>query len=218
MFTTVILSDSRGANLGYLLNNFSNEEFKSFAFPGASLTELIFHSGEYIRRFKPKLVVILGGINDMTVMDRITRKVSVRFATVDQCCTHFASIITNARALLHREYPDVIFSFGGITGIDLSKYNGTQARVEDQGLINDSVLEVNRLIKFYNYFYDSPHEYFTTIVHKWSNGSCDHKYELLYDGLHPRYIVVRFWVKQILKLHAKVGGNMYELEVRNIYA
>lgn len=79
--------------------------------------------------------------------------------------------------------------------------------------MNNSVLEVNRLIKSYNYYYDSPHEYFTTVVHKWSNGICEHKYDLLYDGFHPPYIVVRFWVRQILKLHAKVGGTVYQMEV-----
>lgn len=91
---TVILSDSRGVNLGYLLSNISQDEFKSFSFPGATLTELIFRSAEFIRRFKPKLVLILGGINDMTILDRATRK-------------------------LYREYPGIIFSFDGITGMDL---------------------------------------------------------------------------------------------------
>lgn len=156
-------------------------------------------------------MIILGGINDLTVLDRSTRKVSLRFENVEKCCEYFTDIIINARALLLREYPNVLFSFGGIVGIDLSKYNGEEARVEDQELINDTVLEVNHLLKYYNYYFDSPHEYFTTIVHRWVNGKCVHNYDLLYDGLHPRFPVLRHWIKQILKLHVKIGGKIYNV-------
>lgn len=206
---TVILSDSRGALLGPALQDFSQEEFKSFSFPGATITELIFRSADCIRRFKPKLVVILGGINDLTIMDKTTRKVSVRFDSVEKCCEYFTDIIINARALLLREYPSVLFSFGGIIGMDLTKYNGIEALHEDQQLINETVLEVNRLLKYYNYYFDSPHEYFTTVVHRWANGTCVHNYDLLYDGLHPSFPVLRHWIKQIFKLHAKTGGTVF---------
>lgn len=211
MITTVILSDSRGASLDFALRDISEAEFKSLSYPGATMTELIFRSADAIRRFKPKLVIILGGINDLTILDKSTRKVSVRFESVEKCCEYFTDIIINARALLLREYPDVLFSFGGIIGIDLSRYNNLPARVEDQILINDTVLEVNRLLKYYNYYFDSPHEYFTTVVHRWVNGACVHNYDLLYDGLHPRFPVLRHWIKQILRLHAKVGGNVYHV-------
>lgn len=171
---TVILSDSCGASLGTALRDILQEDFKSFSFPGAMMTELIFRSADCIWRFKPKLVIILGGINDLTVMDKATRKVSVRFSSVEKSCEHFTDIIINARALLRREYPEVLFSFGGMIGMDLMKYNGVESGVEDQQLLNVTVLEINRLLKYYNYYFDSPHEYFTTVVHRWMNGSCTH--------------------------------------------
>lgn len=209
MPTTLILSDSRGAKLGLVLANISHEEFKAFSFPGATMTELIFRSADYIRRFKPRLVIILGGINDMTILDKATRKVSIRFDSVEKCREHFTSIITHSRALLSREYPNVLFTFAGIIGMDMAKYNGQHVKVEDQKMMNDSILEVNRLLKYYNYQHDSPHKYFTTIVHRWELGVCHHSYELLYDGLHPRTPVLRHWIRQIFKLHAKIGGTVY---------
>lgn len=211
MPTTVVLSDSRGVSLGVALNDITHGEIKSLSFPGASFTELIFRSADVIKRYKPKLVVILGGINDLTLLDKTTRKVSVRFDSVHKCCDHFTDIIINARALLNREYPDVLFTFGGIVGIDLSKYNRCESRPEDQELINESILEVNRLLRHYNYHFNAPHEYFTSLVHRWVNGRCQHNYDLLYDGLQPRFPVLRHWIKQIFKLHAKIGGTVFNV-------
>lgn len=94
--------------------------------------------------------------------------------------------------------------------MDFNKYLGIPGAADFQSVIDTSILDVNRLIAHSNYEAGVPHSYFTTKVHKWTDGTCLHRYSLLYDGLHPSDTVLKHWVKNIHQMHVNIGGASYK--------
>lgn len=76
---TLVFADSRGARLNAQLTQCNEPNIKVYSYPGAKLTEVVLRSMSYIYGSKPSLVIYLAGINDLTVLNPITRKVSLRF-------------------------------------------------------------------------------------------------------------------------------------------
>lgn len=115
-------------------------------------------------------------------------------------------IINAACVLVRNEFPDTLLSFAGIIGIDMNKYNRMPGAADCKSSINTAILEVNRRIAHSNQSEGMPHQYFTTKVHKWVDGTCVHRYSLLYDGLHPSKTVLKHWIKTIHQMHLTIGG------------
>lgn len=64
MDKTIAFSDSRGAQLRSYLNKIPLNNAGVYYFYGAKLSEIVLRAMEYIYRFRPKLVIFLGGVND----------------------------------------------------------------------------------------------------------------------------------------------------------
>lgn len=211
MAVTLVVTDSRGVKLGPLYSETYNEDVRIFSYPGASLTKLVLHAFTLVQQIKPRLMIIMGGINDLTILNHETRRVSLRFTTPTSYVDHIMSVIYSARVLMRNEFPNTLLSFAGITGMDLNKYNRLSGAADCQSSINATILEVNRQIAQSNFTANMPHAYFTTKVHKWMDGTCLHRYSLLYDGLHPSETVLKHWIKNIHQLHISIGGASQEL-------
>lgn len=206
MAVTFVVSDSRGAKLAPLYNESYNEDVRIFFYPGASLTKLVFHAVSLIQHVKPRLMIIMGGINDLTILNRDTRHVSLKFVNPTAYADHIIEIINAARVLVGNEFPNTLLSFAGIIGMDLKKYNRMPGAADCQTSINAAMLDVNKRIADNNHSAGVPHMYFTTKVHKWVEGTCQHRYSLLYDGLHPSETVLKHWIKTIHQMHLTIGG------------
>lgn len=176
-----------------------------FSYPGAKLTEVVLRSMHHVYDFKPTTIIYMAGINDISVLNPITRKVSLRFRHLEELMEHLSSIFKSTRDLLANEFPNTKVIFAGIIGIDLAKYNHMLYRAPDQDKLNDFILEVNKLIRSNNVDNHVTHVYFTAKVHKWEAGLCQHRYHLLYDGLHPGPVVIDHWLKLIIGLHHNVS-------------
>lgn len=164
------------------------------------------HALTLIHQLKPRLMIVMGGINDLTILDRDTGRVSLRFVEPMKYVEHIMAIINSARVLMGNEFPNTLLSFAGIIGMDLNKYNRIPGAADCQTCINTAILEVNRQIACNNQSGGMPHQYFTTKVHKWVDGTCLHRYSLLYDGLHPAETVLKHWIKTIHLMHLLIGG------------
>lgn len=190
MAVTLVVTDSRGAHLPPLYNATYNEDVRIFFYPGASLTKLVLHALSLIEQVKPRLMIVMGGINDLTLRNHETGRVSLRFTTLN-FVDHIMAIIDSVRILVRNEFPNTLLSFAGIIGMDLNKYNRLTGAADCQSNIDTAILEVNRRIAHNNQAAGMPHSYFTTKVHKWTGGACVHRYSLLYDGLHPADTVLK---------------------------
>lgn len=116
----------------------------------------------------------MGGINNLTILNRETGRVSLKFAIPMNYVDHIMAIINSARVLAGNEFPNTLLSFAGIIGMDLNKYNIIPGAADCQSNINSAILEVNRQIARSNQEAGMPHQYFTTKVHKWNDGTCLH--------------------------------------------
>lgn len=206
MAVTLVVTDSRGIKLAPLYSATYNEDVRIFSYPGATLTKLVLHALNLIQHVKPRLMIIMGGINDLTIRNLETSKVSLKFGTPMAYVEHIMSIINSTRVLVGNEFPNTLLSFAGIIGMDLNKYNRLPGAADCQSSINSAILEVNRMNANSNQMAGSPHSYFTTKVHKWVDGTCLHRYSLLYDGLHPNDTVLKHWSETIHQMHLTIGG------------
>lgn len=198
---TLVFADNRGVRLNTQLIECNEPNIRVYSYPGAKLTEVVLRSMSHIYGCKPSLIIYMAGINDLTVLNPITRKVSLRFRHLEEFVEHLSSIIRSTRDLLANEFPQTKVLFGGIIGMDLSRYNHTLNRSPDQDKLNNFILEINQMIRCNNVDNGAPHVYFTAKVHKFICGSCQHRYHLLYDGLHPGPVVIDHRLKLIIGLH-----------------
>lgn len=101
---TIVFADSRGSYLGNMIKElFPNEDIVVYSYPGARLAKLVFKSTEIIYACKPTLVIYLGGINDLTMLDRRTCRVSLRFPTVSKFIALLSTVMMSTRSLFGLE-------------------------------------------------------------------------------------------------------------------
>lgn len=195
---------SRGAYLRNYLDEIPLDNAGVFSYHGARLMDIVLRGMEHLYRHHPKLVIILGGVNDTTCMNPITRKIQPRFRSNSELCEHFAEIVRATRLLLSNAFPNMVVVFGGVIGADLSRYNHVAGVDPRQAEYDNSILELNRTIRQLNVMANAPHLYFTGKVHKWRQGECHHHYFLLQDSLHPGRVVLKHWASLIADLHRRV--------------
>lgn len=196
------ICDSRGTRLGSQLYE---ANILVFSFPGAKLTEVVLRSVAHIYQHRPAQVIYLAGINDLTTMNMVTRKISLRFRVQNEFLEHLSLILRSARDLLGNEFPDMRVLFAGIIGVDVGRYNHSSVIAPHQDQLNETVIAANRLIRQDNVAAGMRHVYFTSKVHHWKMGQCQHRYFLLNDGLHPGVVVLHHWVNLIRGLHRDVS-------------
>lgn len=204
MVLTLVFADSRGTRLGPHVGRLHEEDIMVYSYPGAMLTEVIFRSVAVLYQYRPQQVVYLAGINDLTTMNPYTRKISLRFRIQEEFLDHLTGILRSARELLGNEFPDMRVLFGGIIGTDIGRYNSSSIVSPYQDQLNETVIAANRVIRRDNLAVGMRHVYFTSKVHHWSQGACQHRYFLLSDGLHPGTTILHHWATLIVGLHRDV--------------
>lgn len=203
---TFVFTDSRGLHLQSYLNEMTSDPIRVFHYSGARLNDIVLRSVEHLLRHRPKLVIYLGGVNDTTTINPITRKIRPRFRNVHELCEHFTDVINSSRLLLSNGFPDMVVSFGGVIGANMSRFNNSLYIDPEQDCYDESILELNRVIRLTNIAAQSPHVYFTGKVHKWRNGRCYHQYFHLYDGVHLNSTILNHWAMLIIGLRQQVLG------------
>lgn len=174
-----------------------------YFYPGAVLEEIVMRAIPISRLRKPTSVLIMGGVNDLTVLHHHPRRVSLHFPTQGEMIHTLMASIVYLRGVLHAKFPDLKVSFGGLIGFDLNAINGIPGYSPLQHMITDAFLELNSSIRDNNVAAGVLHFYLTSKVYKWHKGRIRAQYRLLPDGLHPGSIVLRNWGHSIKKIWEK---------------
>lgn len=117
---TIAVCDSRGR---YLDTWVDNENILVSFHSGAKLNDVAHEAPKIIPRFKPDIIVLMAGVNDLTVLDRRTRQVRLISTSRSVMIHHLITQINWAKASILALYPNIKVAIGGILGIEINTYN-----------------------------------------------------------------------------------------------
>lgn len=207
MDRSIIFTDSRGMGLRPYLDEKALDNIGVFTYPGCKLSEIAVRSMKEITSYRPKLVIYMGGIVDLTKKNPVTKTLYVRHNNISKMTEEMNQTMNAIRCLLKSAFPNTTVIFAGVCGCDMNMYMKKPGIAVDQTFLDTSVLELNQYIRHNNMLAEVPHPYFTNKVHKWISGRCHHRYHLLFDGLHPGDVVLRQWVNVLAGLHEELIGQ-----------
>ena len=222
--TVIIITDSRGVGLQHGLNSVLGKS--------APVTVVVTKGAGYelaaikvlplLTRLKPHLVILLLGICDLTFRSARTRVTSLRHLSVSQNVEH---VLAAARAAIDilTATNRVKISLATITGIELADYNNparrhmdaaayraynaTKVRHPHQGLLNDSVMEINRRLVQINRANSIPTPWMAGPVHACFKRAVHHYYIRLTDGCHLDEPTKNAWISLLAKYLLKFKIN-----------
>lgn len=90
---------------------------------GATLQRVAAKACDIIARFRPQTIVLMAGINDITVRNRRTRKVSLISNSRAVIISYLIRKINQAKYYIRARNPDTNVVIGGIIGLDINAYN-----------------------------------------------------------------------------------------------
>lgn len=195
---TIVITDSRGRALDSFLDN---EDILVSAHSGATLFQLASRAVDIINKHQPDIILLMGGINNLTILNRQTRRVSLISTSRGTLISHLIQKINEAKAVILGAHPNIKLIVGGIAGLSLNTYNRIPGESPHQWLIDDSITAVNTYIRQMNRDADVPNPRLVSKIHTWRRGRRKHVYKRLYDGLHPGDLVLSSWARQIRLMH-----------------
>lgn len=202
----LIIADSRAR---YLQREIGSTQVKVLHFAGATLERIIRSSANACAAIKPRYILIMGGICDITVRNRASKEISITKSSDTELFNYMYHTILAANDLAHRLLPNTKIIFGGLCGMDLNRYNHRNGYHAQQGILDDVVHQVNLLIHELNLHNGVPHPNLTNKVHKVANGNNGHyrnHYRMLIDGIHAGPILLADWALNIRKMFNRLTG------------
>ena len=149
------------------------------------------------------LILILAGVNNLS-NKHSSRRVTPIYHESQHLLHSLSNQFTHAQQLFlnHAWVPKLIFGY--VCGIHLMKYNTfktgsspdyTDAQIE----LNRGVIQLNQTISVLNNAVDSIAPWTSDEIHYYRNNKHTHKYNKLFDGLHPCPTLISRWSYLILK-------------------
>ena len=192
MSTVVILADSRGRGLETLLCDFPRHSISVLVFPGAGLHRLKEYAVSYFERHQADQLYILAGICDITICDKKTKITTLRSTDSHTTLQNFDILAKSLLACIEDICPSLKIVLCPIIGIDLLRYNHQQGCSPSlsgnvhppQKLLNDVVVEINRLVTSINERNRVVTPWLAREVHHRCKGRYRHYYQKLADGCH----------------------------------
>ena len=216
----LIISDSRGRRLQALIEGL-NPAFtvRVLVHPGAGLELAVLRSVSTLGVFEPDVVLIFAGVCDLTWKNKQTKKIGLQHSTIQGNVDQLMGAVKSSYDLL-QSMGKYRISYATVTGVDLMNYNlNPRARVndrddglycdsvaqhQDQDVLNDSILEINREIVRFNRTIGSRTTWMAGLVHTYVRGRYRHRYGRLVDGCHPTDMTAQAWAGQIVKSVARL--------------
>lgn len=197
---TIVVADSRGRHLDMVLDH---EEILVSFLSGATLHTVALRAIDIISRYHPDIILVMAGINDITIRNRYTGRVSLISNTTSVIIDHLVNRINQAKSMIASASPTIKIVIGGIAGINLNAYNRRLGTSPLQTVVDNAITAVNSYIRQLNHDSEVPHPRLTSKVHTWRHGRRKNFYSRLYDGLHPSELVLQSWARQIRIFHQK---------------
>ena len=216
----LIIADSRGRNLQTLLEAHRPLfELNVLVYPGAGIEMAVLRAIPTLKLFAPDLVLVHVGICDLTWKNKLTREIGLRHATLHENVQHVMESLNSSHDLLSTVGTFKI-SYATLTGLDITDcnyrprsrmndseyelYNVTKTVHRDQDVLNNSVIQINKLIVRFNKSHGSGTTWLAGLVHAYSNKAHHHHYRRLSDGCHPTDKTAQAWASQIIKSVARL--------------
>lgn len=197
----VIVCDSRGKRLQELFYD-DNHTIKVLMFSGAKLYQSAKLALSYLKRHMPDQIYILSGLNNLTTLDKNTRKVSLTAPEKWKIVQYFEDEINFTTALIRKNVTaKTKIIFVPITGMDLASYNRTTMESEQacQEIFNDALLDINKIIIARNVSNHCKTPWVHTYVHRYFRGRYHFYYEKLdTDGCHLTDEARSVWSRKLL--------------------
>lgn len=198
--TILIICDSRGK---LLHNYFKTVEYNTIvkAYSGARIYHSVKLAETEIKRWQPDQIYLLAGVNNITQLDRVTRKVSLVSMDKDKIIQHFEDEMNFSYTLIKKTVKsETKVIFAPVTGMDLEKYNKaeTGSLLESQSVLNETIVDVNNLIITQNTNHKCKTPWTHGIVHRYFRGRYHFMYDRLdEDGCHLTDQIREYWGKKI---------------------
>lgn len=210
----LILADRRAQQL---YTKLPSNIFKVLHFLGATFERMLTECRRHILTLRPKYLVILGGLCDMTVLDRTTRLVKLRHTDSDNLVNHMHQQVVQATELAKQFFPEMKIIFGEVCGIDIDTYNRRNGLDDPhvvlaaisqqfhQTVLNASIEKINNIIRQHNRRNRVPHPRFARKLHVVSSGRLtSHRYRLLHNGITPQPVILSDWARQIRQIYKRL--------------
>ena len=197
----LLMTDSRGHGLRTHLDIRAPNVFRVSAHSGDRLADLFKRA---VKKLKTKqelytVAIIMGGICDITKRDNITRQVHLRSTDKDIVTMQIRKDIKKGLKRIKKVAPGIPVIITPTIGLNLEVYNGVQGPVDEQNILNQIVLETNRMLISCNKV-DSKIPWISRTVHHCKGrGKWSHKYHYLHDGCHFNVELKRIIAKELAK-------------------
>lgn len=186
-----------------LLGCFRSNDIRCFAYRGAGILGLCGKARMLVRRYNPVSCLLLGGVNDMTLMNKRTRVIKPYLLDPFDLANYVISLFLQVRQELTVLFPGTKFVFGGIIGVFLNTYNKLPGTSPYQYIIDDAITQINSYLRLLNQLVLASQPRLTSKVHCWRKGTRKNYYHLLRDGLHLGPLIRDTWFSEITKFHTR---------------
>lgn len=206
---TIIIPDSRGCYLDTIIDD---ERILVSVHSGVKLRHVANQALEIFPRFRPHVILLMAGINDIRCCNRCTRQDHWINNSPSALIDHLTLELNHAKSLILGTYPEVKVALGGIIGMSLNTYNRLPGVSPVQWVIDETITAVNSNIRQVNHDSSVPHPRLILKVHRWHRGNPKNTYSRLWDGLHPSELVLEACARQIKIFHAEWGLGPCDLQ------
>ena len=193
--------DSRGASFETMLRNEygSVPQVDLWFHGGAKLEDLAFNAKYYEKNNPHDVIFIVGGINDVTVKDRQTKRISFPGKDPVVLAKHLIDRMEEAETDFLKTAPATNIVFCNLTGADLTRALKREAEF-DQQILNEAVYLYNEEIFQRNIMKNLFAPDMASPVHRQVNGkNMTFLSHLVDDGIHLGEELKKKWVKKIVK-------------------
>ena len=196
----IILTDSRGRYLRYVMDELCTRGPKVHFVPGATIDSMYDEIQFLQRHNQVSALYLLVGVNDLTWRDKKSKRSYAAYFTPEELCSDITEKVEYLMDFAIRELniPRVVML--PILGIDVGRYNKDPIRNPWQGVIDRGLKAVNKNIITINAAFNNS----TPLIHFYIYKSMEHSriktlYGRLWDGLHPRGDTLYRWGEGIVR-------------------
>lgn len=199
--TVVLICDSRGR---YLEKEFESSVHRVniLIYSGAKLYRAIKLAESEVKRINPDQIYILAGINNLTYLNKNTRKVSLSAPEQDSMVQQYCDEMNFSYSRLRKiTKPGTKVIFAPLTGMDLAKFNRIKAGdiIQYQNILNSALLNINNRIIQFNTEHGIKTPWTHAIIHRRYRGVYHFSYERLQDdGCHLTEEIRIFWGQKLV--------------------
>lgn len=176
----LFICDSRGKDLYQVISRHTSESIFVMANSGATLYQSVTRSKYEITRLKPKQIYILSGINNLTSLNRSTRQVHLQERNPFKAADLFMEELEDAyKYITNQTSASAKIITAPVTGMSLASYNGRLLEdPEDQNLLNDTVIDINKRITAFNEEHGVRTPWTSAIIHRYYRGKYHFSYQI----------------------------------------